>query len=140
MNFDILLIEDSPTDAAILIAAFESIGYEGSLKVAQNGVEAISTLEKIDQTEAPHYPSLILLDLNLPSKNGHEVLSEIKTNIHWQSIPTIIFSSSSAQADIDKSYQLHANAYLAKPRELSKYEQIAQQIHSFWLSAAELPA
>lgn len=140
MSFDILLVEDSPTDAAILMAAFESIGYQGDIQVAQNGTEAITLLETRASAESSEYPSLILLDLNLPRKNGHEILKEIKNNTHWQSIPTLIFSSSSSPADIAKSYQLHANAYLAKPRELDKYEQIAKQIHSFWLEAAELPS
>lgn len=140
MDFNILLVEDSPTDAAILIAAFESIGYKGNIQIAQTGTEAITALESASTAESNNTPTLILLDLNLPRKNGHEILQEIKNNDLWKSIPTLIFSSSSSPADIAKSYQLHANAHLAKPRELEKYKHVAQQIHSFWLDIAELPA
>ncbi len=140
MNFDILLIEDSPTDAAILMAAFEGVGYKGKIQVVQSGPEAIDALYQVFRQPESVHPRLILLDLNLPRQTGHEVLHEIKQDPNWKSIPTIIFSSSSAPKDIAKSYQLHANAYIAKPRELEKYEQVAQQICSFWLEAIELPA
>ncbi|MEM9149114.1 MAG: response regulator [Cyanobacteria bacterium P01_F01_bin.3] len=137
MGCKILLVEDSPTDAAIMLAAFESIGYADNIRVAQNGIEAIDFLCGID--EGGEWPSLILLDLNLPKRNGLEVLEEIKTNARWRSIPTVVFSSSSSANDVSNSYWHHANAYIAKPRELSQYELVAQQLHSFWLKSAELP-
>jgi len=147
MSYDILLVEDSPTDAAILVAAFEGIGYEGSIQIAQNGIEAIACLCNTassieDEPESrPQYqlPSLILLDLNLPRKNGLEVLDNIKTDPRWKGIPTVVFSSSSSANDVNRSYQSHANAYVAKPRELSQYELVAKQLHSFWLQSVELP-
>lgn len=139
MNPYILLIEDSPSDAAILLAAFENIGYAGNIQIATDGIGAIQELENISLDSINKMPQLILLDLNLPRKNGLEVLEEIKTNSHWQHIPTIIFSSSSAPKDIEKSYQLHANAYLAKPRELKQYQLTVQQLHNFWLNTAKLP-
>lgn len=139
MSYDILLVEDSPTDAAILVAAFEGIGYKGSIQVAQNGVEAIDILCNIEGDGQKRWPSLILLDLNLPRKNGLEVLEDIKSNPQWKIIPTVVLSSSSSANDVSRSYQHHANAYVAKPRELSQYERVAQQLHSFWLKSAELP-
>lgn len=139
MSYGILLVDDSPTDAAILVAAFEGIGYEGNIQVAQNGIEAIDILCNIADSEEEAWPSLILLDLNLPRKNGLDVLEDIKTNPHWKSIPTVIFSSSSSPNDVSSSYQRHANAYISKPRELAQYELIAQQLQSFWLQSAELP-
>lgn len=139
MSLSILLIEDSSSDAAIVMAAFEDAGYTGSIQVAYTGVEAIQTLEKISSDSSCSIPQLILLDLNLPKKGGLEVLKEIKQNPHWKKIPIIVLSSSSSQSDIDKSYQLHANAYLSKPRELAQYQAIAQQLQSFWLEAVKLP-
>lgn len=139
MNCDILLVDDSPTDVAILVAAFEGIGYVGNIQTAQNGIEAIDFLCGIERAGQKEWPSLILLDLNLPRKNGLEVLEDIKTNPQWKSIPTVVLSSSSSANDVSRSYQHHANAYVAKPRELAQYERVAQQLHSFWLQSAELP-
>lgn len=140
MSLSILLVEDSPTDAAILMAAFEEIGYENQIEVANNGLVAIETLEAIAQAPDKEMPKLILLDLNLPRKGGLEVLKAIKQNSVWKKIPTVVFSSSSSQADIDSSYCCHANAYLCKPRELSEYRMIVQRLHSFWVETAELPS
>lgn len=139
MSYDILLVEDSPTDAAILVAAFEGVGYTGNIQVAQNGIEAIDYLLDLEAEGPREWPSLILLDLNLPRKNGLEVLEDIKTNPHWKSIPTVVFSSSSSAHDVHRSYQGYANAYVAKPRELAQYEEVAQQLYSFWLKSVELP-
>ena len=139
MKFNILLVEDSPTDAAIMKVAFERIGCSGQIQVVQDGVEAIGFLEQIALNEEEGLPQLILLDLNLPRKSGHEVLSELKGNPQWQGIPAIVLSSSSTPIDIAKSYQLHANAYISKPITLEDYELIAQRIHDFWLKTVELP-
>ena len=139
MRHNILLIDDSPTDAAILVAAFEEIGYAGDILVAQNGVEAIDMLDEISHHNPTEWPQLILLDLNLPRKTGLEVLEDIKTHPTWKSIPTVILSSSSSTNDVNRSYQRHANAYIAKPRQLEHYEMLAKQLHTFWLGSAELP-
>ncbi|MGD1900586.1 MAG: response regulator [Phormidesmis sp.] len=138
MSTDILLVEDSPTDAAILVAAFEGIGYIGDIQVASNGIEAINVLGEIGNNQE-NWPQMIILDLNLPRKNGLEVLENIKSNPEWLSIPTIVLSSSSSSKDISNSYKRHANAYISKPRQLEQYEKVAKQLHSFWLEAAELP-
>lgn len=139
MSVPILLVEDSPSDAAILLAAFEDSGYVGKMRVVTNGVEAIRALESTHLDGDTEKPQLILLDLNLPKKSGLEVLEEIKRNPLWKHIPIVILSSSSSRSDIDRSYQLHANAYLSKPREFSGYQAIAQQLYGFWLQTVELP-
>ena len=139
MEFDILLVEDSPTDAAIMVAAFERVGCSKQIQVVQDGVEAIDLLRQIGLNGKADLPQLILLDLNLPRKSGHEVLYEIKANPQWQGIPAIVLSSSSTAVDIAKSYQLHANAYIAKPITLGDYELIAKRIHDFWLQTVKLP-
>ncbi|MEM8503820.1 MAG: response regulator [Cyanobacteria bacterium P01_D01_bin.1] len=139
MSTHILLIEDSPTDAAILVAAFESIGYLGKIEVAKSGLEAINILGTIEATSEQVWPRLILLDLNLPRRSGLEVLDDIKTNPVWMSIPTVVLSSSSAPTDIINSYKRHANAYISKPRQLTHYEAVAKQLYSFWIETAQSP-
>lgn len=139
MDITILLVEDSPTDAAILSAALDDVGCQWPIHIAQTGDEALALLGQID-SNFQVYPRLILLDLNLPGKTGHEVLREIKGNEVWQAIPTIVLSSSATPTDIYKSYQLHANAYITKPTNFSDYQLIAQKIHDFWLQTVQLPA
>ncbi|MEM9006926.1 MAG: response regulator [Cyanobacteria bacterium P01_F01_bin.86] len=139
MSSTLLLIEDSPTDAAILTAAFQSIGWRGQLQVAVNGPEALAWLDQATVSGSMVLPQLILLDLNLPGKTGHEVLHAIKSHPYWQQIPILVLSSSSNPSDIQESYRLHVNAYLAKPTNLENYQLIAQRILDFWLETAKLP-
>lgn len=138
MDVTILLVDDSPTDAAILSAAFDEIGCQWPIQIAQTADEALTLLQQLDDSASAH-PQLILLDLNLPGKNGHEVLREIKRNAVWQTIPIIVLSSSATPNDIYKSYQLHANAYITKPTDFYEYQLIAQKIHDFWLKTVQLP-
>ncbi len=138
MSITILLVEDSPTDAAILKAAFDQIGCHCPIQVALTGDEALTTLAQVNHGACTH-SLLILLDLNLPGKNGYEVLQAIKEDSVWQTIPTIILSSSNAPHDIEKSYRLHANAYITKPAHFTGYVQVAQKIQDFWLETAKLP-
>lgn len=135
MSCNILLVEDSPTDAAIMLAAFKGIGYAGQIQVVQDGVEAINFL---GQTALVDLPQLILLDLNLPRKSGHEMLREVKENQQWKNIPVIVVSSSSRKIDINRSYQLYANAYITKPIVLKEYKLTAQRICDFWLKTVQL--
>jgi len=137
MSARILLIEDSPTDAAILLAAFEEIGYGDDVQIAQSGLAAIEILNGIDSGDRIHWPQLILLDLNLPHRSGLDILADIKTNPDWAWIPTVVLSSSSSPNDISRSYQRHANAYISKPRQLAHYEKMAQQLCSFWFQTAQ---
>ena len=138
MDVTILLVEDSPTDAAILSAAFDEVGCHWPIQIAQTGDEALALLQQTDSNAHVH-PQLILLDLNLPGKNGYEVLREIKNNNLWQKIPTIVLSSSATPCDIERSYQLRANAYITKPTNFSDYQVIAKKIYDFWLDTAQLP-
>ncbi|MEO0539278.1 MAG: response regulator [Cyanobacteria bacterium P01_A01_bin.105] len=139
MGINVLLVEDSPTDASILLAAFEEFDQFYPIEVVQDGFQVTDALNQSAADCHTAKPNLILLDLNLPGKSGHDVLHEIKTNVAWKAIPTIVLSSSSTPEDIQQSYQLHANAYITKPRDLAGYELVAQQIYSFWLEAAQLP-
>ena len=139
MRSRLLLIEDSPTDAAILTTAFQGIGWHGSLQIAQNGNEALGWLDQATTQGKETLPQLILLDLNLPGKTGHELLREIKNHPQWQRIPILILSSSSNPSDVEESYKLHVNAYLTKPIHLEGYKLIAQRIHDFWLEIVKLP-
>ncbi|MEM1254013.1 MAG: response regulator [Cyanobacteria bacterium P01_H01_bin.21] len=138
MACNILLVEDSSTDAAIIMAAFKSIGYSGKIQIVCDGTEAIDFLEQIGLNHGNDLPQLILLDLNLPRKSGHEMLHDIKVNPIWQAIPVIVFSSSSRPVDIAKSYRLHANAYVVKPIVLEDYRLTAQRICDFWLKTVKL--
>ena len=138
MDISILLVEDSPTDAAILSAALDDVGCQWPIQVAQTADEALNVLQQLDDASHSH-PQLILLDLNLPGKTGHEILKEIKCNAVWCAIPIIVLSSSATPHDIYKSYQLHANAYITKPTGFDEYQMIAQKICDFWLGTAKLP-
>lgn len=121
-----------------MTAAFQGIGYSGQINLVQDGIDAINFLEQAVSDDQVEVPQLILLDLNLPRKSGHEMLRDIKGNFQWQHIPVIVFSSSSRSVDIDKSYQLNANAYITKPIVLEDYQLTAQRIHDFWLKTAKL--
>lgn len=134
----ILLIEDSPTDASILEAAFSEFEETIVIQVATDSVQATERLEQaITANQMPH---IILIDLNLPGKSGHEVLRGIKETAHWKQTPAIVLSSSALPADILKSYELSANAYITKPGTLEGYARIAERIRGFWLKTAQLPA
>jgi len=137
---NILLVEDSPTDASILQAAFDGLSRHSCIQIATDGLQALNILKRASADRAELQPNLILLDLNLPGKSGHEVLSDIKGSDRWKATPTIILSSSSTPTDVNSSYELHANAYITKPRTLNGYEQVAQRIHNFWLETVNLPA
>ena len=134
---NILIIEDSPTDAAILVAAFESTGYVGNIHVVTDGLEAIIYLKALQTPEHPDWPNLILLDLNLPIKSGLDVLEEIKSHASWMHTPAVILSSSSSPEDIANSYQRHANAYISKPKQLDHYEAIATGLYNFWFEITQ---
>jgi len=137
--FEVLLVEDSPGDVRLTQEAFRSTNSSVHLSVASDGVEAMSILEN----DGPHAhaprPDLILLDLNLPKMDGREVLAHIKENDRLKTIPTVILTTSEAEADIVKSYQLQANCYLSKPVALDAFEDLVKSINEFWLTKAKLP-
>lgn len=136
---EVLLIEDSRGDVRLTRELFHEVNPTIRLHVASDGVEAMSLL----RLEGPHAdaprPDLILLDLNLPRMDGREVLSRIKGSESLKTIPTIILTTSVAEADIVLSYELQANAYLSKPVQLDKFESLVKSINDFWLTKAKLP-
>jgi two-component system, chemotaxis family, response regulator Rcp1 len=135
----VLLVEDSPGDVRLTREAFREANKSIELHVTTDGVEAMAFLKKEGiYTDAPR-PDFILLDLNLPKMDGREVLSHIKADDKLKGIPTVILTTSEAEADIVKSYQLQANSYLSKPVQLDAFETLVKSINDFWLVKAKLP-
>jgi two-component system, chemotaxis family, response regulator Rcp1 len=136
---EVLLIEDSPGDVRLTREALKDAKVHIHLNVASDGVEAMAFLQRQGAfTNAPR-PDLILLDLNLPKKDGREVLKDIKESATLGSIPVVILTTSASQADILKSYKLHANCYITKPVDLAGFLKVIQSIDNFWLSVVKLP-
>jgi chemotaxis family two-component system response regulator Rcp1 len=136
---EVLLVEDSPGDVRLTQEAFRDANSEIRLHVAGDGVEAMAFLrQKGDRVHSPR-PDLILLDLNLPKMDGREVLAHIKEDDNLKLIPTVILTTSDAEADIVKSYQLQANCYLTKPVQLDAFELLVRSINDFWLAKVKLP-
>jgi two-component system, chemotaxis family, response regulator Rcp1 len=135
----VLLVEDSPGDVRLTQEAFLAANQTIRLHVAADGVDAMAFLRH----EGPHRdaprPDLILLDLNLPKMDGREVLAHIKEDEGLKTIPTVILTTSDAEADIVKSYQLQANCYLSKPVQLDAFESMIKSINDFWLTKVKLP-
>jgi CheY-like chemotaxis protein len=139
MRLEVLLVEDSPGDVRLTVEAFRDANMLIQLHVASDGVEAMAFLKQEgDHATAPR-PDLILLDLNLPRMDGREVLARIKEDDNLKTIPTVILTTSEAEADILKSYQLRANCYLSKPVQLDAFESLVKSINDFWLTRAKLP-
>jgi len=138
MSFQVLLIEDSPGDARLTREAFQGANSAVELHVAVDGLEALAFLDK-GKTAPVRSPDLILLDLNLPRMDGREVLAQIKDDERLRTIPTVVLTTSEAEADIVTSYQLQANAYLSKPVELDAFEALVASISDFWLARVTLP-
>jgi CheY-like chemotaxis protein len=135
----LLLIEDSPGDIRLTQEAFRTADPSIRMHVATDGVEAMAFLRHEGAyTDAPR-PDLILLDLNLPRMNGHEVLALIKQDDRLKSIPTVVLTTSDAQADIVHSYKMRANCYLTKPIRFDDFEALVTKIHEFWLKSIRLP-
>jgi CheY-like chemotaxis protein len=138
-SIEVLLVEDSPGDVRLTQVALHEANRRINLHVASDGVEAVAFLHRKEAfAEAPR-PDLILLDLNLPRMDGREVLAHIKADADLKTIPTLILTTSVAEADIVKSYQLQANCYLSKPVQLEAFEGLVKSINDFWLTKAELP-
>ena len=139
MPIEVLLVEDSPGDVRLTQEAFRDANTSIHLHVATDGVEAMAFLRREgDQIHAPR-PDLILLDLNLPKMDGREVLAHIKADDSLKLIPTVILTTSEAEVDIVKSYQLQANCYLNKPVQLDAFESLVKSINDFWLTKVKLP-
>jgi two-component system, chemotaxis family, response regulator Rcp1 len=136
---EVLLVEDSPGDVRLTREAFKDAKVHINLHVASDGIEAMSFLKcEGKYADAPR-PDLILLDLNLPKKDGREVLEEIKESPSLKSIPVVILTTSESEQDILRSYRLHANCYITKPVGLDGFLKVVHSIDGFWLSVVKLP-
>ena len=136
---EVLLVEDSPGDVRLTREAFKDAKVHINLSVASDGAEAIAFLEHEGKYADAPRPDLILLDLNLPKKDGREVLAEIKESPTLMSIPVVVLTTSASEADILRSYRLHANCYITKPVGLDGFLEVVKSIDSFWLSVVKLP-
>jgi len=139
LPLQVLLVEDSPGDVRLTREAFKDAKVHINLHVATDGVEAIAFLLREGKYADAPRPDLILLDLNLPRKDGREVLGEIKGSPALMSIPVVILTTSASDIDILRSYQLHANCYITKPVGLDGFLEVIRSIDSFWLSVVQLP-
>jgi chemotaxis family two-component system response regulator Rcp1 len=136
---EILLIEDNLGDVRLTMEAFKEGKVSNNLSVVKDGVEAIAFLRQEDKYADAPRPDLILLDLNLPRKDGREVLAEIKQDLDLKRIPVVILTTSQAEQDILKTYNLYANCYITKPVDLEQFITIVRSIETFWLSIVKLP-
>jgi len=136
---EILLVEDNPADVRLTREALKEGKISNNLSIARDGVEALEYLRKLGKfTTAPDV-DLILLDLNLPRKDGREVLAEVKMDERLKHIPVVVMTTSKAEEDILKSYNLHANCYVVKPIDFDKFIQVVKAIEDFWVSIVTLP-
>ena len=136
---EVLLVEDSPGDVRLTREALRDAKVHISLHVATDGIEAMAYLERTGSHVNAPRPDLILLDLNLPKKDGREVLKEIKESPSLRIIPVVILTTSSSDADVLQSYHLHANCYISKPVDLDGFLKVVRSIDNFWLSIVKLP-
>lgn len=136
---EILLIEDSPGDIRLTQEALKESKISNNLYVVTDGVEAMAFLRKKGKFSEKPRPDLILLDLNLPKKDGREVLAEIKQDEHLKRIPVVILTVSEAEEDILKAYNLHANCYITKPVDLEQFLKVVKTIENFWFTIVTLP-
>ena len=139
MPVQVLLVEDSPGDARLTLEAFRTADDSILLHTTSDGVEAMAFLRHEGQYAHSPRPDLILLDLNLPKMDGRQVLALIKDDESLKLIPTVILTTSSAEADILRSYELQANCYLSKPVELEAFDELVRSINDFWVRKVKLP-
>ena len=136
---EILLVEDNPGDVRLTQEALGEAKVRNNLAVARDGVEALSYLRREPPFEEASRPDLILLDLNLPRKDGREVLAEIKADADLRRLPVVVLTTSSAEKDVLESYNLYANCYITKPVDLDQFVRIVSSIEDFWLTIVKLP-
>lgn len=140
MPIEILLVEDNPGDAQLTQIAVEDSKMSIKLNVVEDGVEAMNFLQKQGKYAKVPCPDLILLDLNLPRKDGREVLAEIKNDDILKRIPVVVLTTSQAEDDILKAYDLSANCYITKPVDFDQFVKIVQSIEHFWFTIVKLPS
>ena len=136
---EILLVEDNPADVRLTMETIKDYKVKNRLEVVGNGVDAMDFLRKKGKFANKMRPDLILLDLNLPGKDGREVLAEIKVDPDLCSIPVVVLTSSEAEQDIIKAYNLHVNCYITKPVDLTEFVKVVKSIEDFWLTIVKLP-
>jgi chemotaxis family two-component system response regulator Rcp1 len=136
---EILLVEDSPGDVRLTVEALKDARVRNSLHVAEDGVEAMAFLRRQGRYAGAPCPDLVLLDLNLPKKDGRQVLAEIKEDPDLRRIPVVILTVSQAEEDILKTYDLHANCYITKPVNLDRFLKVVKSIEDFWFTIVKLP-
>ncbi|NJC66763.1 response regulator [Planosporangium flavigriseum] len=139
MPIEVLLVEDDPGDVLMTKEAFEEHKVRNNLSVVNDGAEAIAYLRREGAYADAARPDLILLDLNLPKRDGREVLAEIKNDPALRQIPVVVLTTSQADEDIVRSYQLHANAYVTKPVDFDRFIEVVRQIDDFFVSVVKLP-
>ncbi|MGD0897570.1 MAG: response regulator [Thermoguttaceae bacterium] len=135
----ILLVEDSPADVRLTIEALKEAKISNELSVTADGVEAMSFLRQEGRYAGAPRPDLILLDLNLPRKDGRQVLKEIKEDERLRKIPVVVLTISQAEGDVLRAYDLHANCYINKPVDFDRFMEVVRQIEGFWLTIVKLP-
>ncbi len=136
---EILLVEDNPGDIRLTREAFQTGRVRNNLHVVTDGVEALAFVNQQNQYQNAPVPDLILLDLNLPKKDGRQVLAEIKASPHLKRIPVVVLTTSEADQDILKAYEMHANSYITKPIDLDQFFKVIKSIEDFWLTVVRLP-
>lgn len=137
---DILLVEDSPTDQLLAKSALAETSLKPNVQVVSDGVEALSYLRREGRYAGAPRPDLILLDLNLPKKDGREVLEEIKKSDQLKQIPVVVLTTSDADSDVDRCYAAHANCYITKPVDFETFKLAIQAVERFWFNVVRLPS
>lgn len=136
---EILLVEDNPGDVHLTLEAFKEAKVRNNISVADDGMKAMAFLRHEGEYKNAPLPDLILLDLNLPRKDGREVLAEIRLDPKLTRIPVVIMTTSQAEEDIAKAYDLHVNCYISKPMDLDQFIKVTRSIEDFWLTVVKLP-
>ena len=139
-KINVLVVEDSPGDARLISEAFKETKVQADIRVVQDGVDAMHFLRREGQFADEVRPDLILLDLNLPRKDGREVLLEIKHSPTFRQIPVLILTTSSRPQDVRFSYENHANSYIVKPADMDSFFQVVRNLEEFWFRVAKLPS
>ena len=138
-SIEILLVEDNPGDARLTLEAMREAKMSNRIHVVEDGVEAMEFLRRQGRFGDAPRPDLILLDLNLPKKDGREVLAEVKADPNLKRIPVVVLTTSSAEEDVLRAYDLHANCYVTKPVDLAQFMKIVALIDNFWVNVVTLP-
>jgi CheY-like chemotaxis protein len=138
-SVEILLVEDSPSDTEITVEALREAKVRNNLSIVEDGVEALEFLRRQGKYSKAPRPDLVLLDLNLPRKDGREVLAEIKSDHDLKTIPVVVLTTSRAEQDVVQAYKYHANCYITKPVDFEQFLSVVHSIESFWLMLVTLP-